>query len=334
MRILAGLATIIIAAGAIYGWGVGIFYPCGPLDRFTRTSDCRILTSFDAAQLQALLELPDGNLLTVARQDGPEPTAPQRLLEVGLAGGAVLSETPIAGVPPGASWMNAALSPAGTQLAATMLDRQSAIIDRASGQVTAQFPLYSAGLVGFDGEDRVLIDRGEISSEHPPDIAAQVFSTRDGSELGQLTDGAAKLIYTKGVSQAFSPDGALLAQHVETPGQSGIVAVRLADAAFQSWSGQLLTAPLGAWSQQLLPWLWFSPDGRYVAASFDGAAVWGKDTSALMIWDVQSLELVRRLPTRSGEIENLVWLDDGRVAVTRFDLVARRGEILAVPVGR
>lgn len=334
MRIWTGLVAIIAAAGAIYGWGIGFFYPCGPVDRIVRTSDCRIVTTFDASQLQALLKLPNGNLLTVARQDGPDPTELQRLLELDPETGAILSETAITGLPPGASWMNAAVSPAGAQLAATMLDQQTAVIDRASGQVTTQFPPYSVGLVGFDGEDRVLIDRGEISSEHPPDIAAQVFSARDGSALGQLTDGAAKLIYTGGVSQAFSPDGTLLAQHVETRGDSGVVALRLADAAFQSWSGQLLTAPLGAWRMQLLPWIWFSPDGRYVAASFDGASVWGKDTSALLIWDVQSLDLIQRLPTRSGEIENLVWLDNDRVAMTRFDLGSRRGEILTLPVGR
>ena len=334
MRIWTGVASIagaVAAGGLVYGWGIGLFYPCGPLDRLMRVSDCHILTTFEAAQPQTLLLLPNGNLLTVLRGDGPEPDQPQQLTELAASDGSVVSQVPIDGLPAGGSWMSAALSPSGDLLAAGLLNQPAAVLDRATGKKLSEMPLYSVALLGFDGDDRVLLDRGEVSSEHPPDISAEVYSAKDGTAQGTLTDGNAIPIYSQGVSQAFSPDGKLLAQHVETEGDSGIVAIRLADAAFQSWSGTLLTAPLGSWSKQMLPMLWFSPDGKFLAAAFDDPNVWGKETSALLIWDIEARALVQRVPTRNADWDSLAWLPDQRaVAVTRFDIDSRRGEIAVV----
>lgn len=324
---VVGLALI---AGGIYGWGVGWFLPCGPVDRIIPVSQCRVLASFEATQLETLLLDADGDLISVMRQDGSEPTRRQRLVEISPATGSIGSELELQGVPPDASWMNAALSPDATRIGATMLNEPATVIDRATGTTLIELPLYSAAAIGFEGSDRVLLDQGVMSSEHPPELVAQVFAMTDAAPLGEARGPIVAPLFTAGVAAALSLDGAFLAQHVESLSDTGIVAVRLADAKFAAWSGFLLTAPLGGWLNQIWPRLWFSPDSRFVAAAFDGAPVWGRDTSALMVWDTQSKELVQRIPTHSAQWDNLVWLDDRKVAVTRFNIVTRRGEIAVI----
>jgi hypothetical protein len=329
-RVLVPVMVVLALGGVVYGWGNGLFYPCGPLDRILSMSQCRVLVGFDATQPQALLLLPNGNLLTVLRGDGEKPAKPMQLTEVALADGSVASQVP-ADVPADGSWMNVALSPSGKLIAASLLDEPATVIDRASGKTLAKAELYSAANIGFDGEDRLLLDPGQISPEHPPEPVAQVFSASDGSAQGRLTGGAATQIFSQGVSQAISPDGKYLAQHVETESDSGVVAIRLADMAFPAWSGMLLTAPLDTWQRHLLPSLWFSPDGKYLAAAFDDPNLWGKDTNALLIWDVEQHRLVQRVPTHDADWDSLVWLPDRHaVAVTHFDLNSRRGEIAVI----
>lgn len=328
--VIGAITGVALAAGATYAWGIGWLLPCGPVDRIVQLSQCRILASFEATQLETLLLDADGDLVTVLRQDGSEPTRRQRLAEISLSDGSISSELEFEGVPPGASWMSAALSPDGTLIGATMLDEPAMVLDRATGNTVIDLPLYSAAGIGFDGPDRVLLDGGVMSSERPPEPVAQAFALADAAELPEASGPAALALFDSGISAALSPDGALLAQHVESLGDSGIVAVRLADARFAAWSGFLLTAPLGAWSQQILPRLWFSPDSKFVAAAFDGAPVWGKDTSALVIWDAQSKELVQRIPTHSAQWDELVWLEGRKVAATRFNTVTRRGEIAVI----
>jgi hypothetical protein len=324
--LILGLALL---GGAIYGWGIGWLLPCGPLDRIVQLSQCRVLVSLEATQLEALLLDADGDLITVLRHDGQDPNGPQRLAEVSPESGKI-NIGPDLQVPPGASWMTAALSGDGALIGATTLNEPAMVIDRATGALVSELPLYSAAGIGFAGPDRVMVDQGVMSSEHPPEPIAKVFALSDAAPLDDISGVAALPLFQSGVSAALSPDGALLAQHVEALGDSGIVAIRLADAAFAGWSGFLVTAPLGAWRQQILPRVWFSPDSAFVAAAFDGAPVWGKDTSALMIWDVASKELVQRIPTHSAQWDQLVWLDERQVAVTRFNTVARRGEIALI----
>jgi hypothetical protein len=328
--VIGSVAGIALLGGAVYGWGVGWLLPCGPVDRVIQLSQCRVLASFEATLLETLLLDTDGDLITVLRQDGQEPTAAQRLAEVSIGTGAIGTGPELDGIPPGASWMTAALSGDGALIGATMLSEPAMVIDRTTGKVVVQLPLYAAAGIGFDGPDRVMLDPGVMSSEHPPEPIAKVFARDDAAPLNDVSGSAALPLFQSGVAAALSPDGALLAQHVETLGESGIVAIRLADAAFASWSGFLVTAPLGAWRQQILPRVWFSPDSAFVAAAFDGAPVWGKDTSALMIWDVATRELVQRIPTHSAQWDQLVWLDERQVAVTRFNTVTRRGEIALI----
>jgi hypothetical protein len=328
--VMGSIAGVALLGGVVYGWGVGWLFPCGPVDRIIQLSQCRVLASFDATLLETLLLDSDGDLVTVMRQEGPEPTGLQRLIEIAATTGAIASEIDLPGVPPGASWMNASLSPDGNLIGAIMLNEPAMVVDRTTGEVVVDLPLYSVAAIGFDSFDHVMVDQGVMSSEHPPEPIAKVFALVDATPLPDATGSAALSLFQSGIAAALSPDGEWLAQHVETLGDSGIVAIRLADAAFVSWSGYLLTAPLGAWRQQILPRVWFSPDSAFVAAAFDSAPVWGKDTSALMIWDVGSKELLQRIPTHSAQWDQLVWLDEREVAVTRFNTVTRRGEIAVI----
>jgi hypothetical protein len=326
MRVWTVMGSIVgtaLIGGAVYGWGIGWLLPCGPIDRIVQVSQCRVLASLEATQLEALLLDADGHLITVMRQDGKDPAGPQRLAEISPGTGAIKMGLGLEGIPPGASWMNAALSRDGGLIAATMLNEPAMVIDRATGKVVADLPLYSAAGIGFDGPDHVLLDPGVMSSERPPEPSAQAYALGDATPLDDVSGTAALPLFQSGIAAALSP-------HVETLGDTGIVAIRLADAAFVGWSGFLLTAPLGAWRQQILPRVWFSSDSAFVAAAFDGAPVWGKDTSALMIWDVGSKELVQRIPTHSAPWDQLVWLDARKVAVTRFNTVTRRGEIAVI----
>jgi len=332
MRILKGLAILlagVVLAGGIYGWGAGWFYPCGPLDRLVSISRCTVIAKFDDRIPQALLRESDGDLLAVLRQDGRNPALPQQLVELSLDG-QVRAEVELTGVPPEANWMAAALSPDDGRIAASLFDAMAQVLDRATGATVTEIPVRNAALVGFDGTDRVMIERGIESTERPPEPAADIFSALDGSAQGEMTNAATTALHSHGLTKALSADGKMLAQHVETRGDSGVVAVRLADAAYPAWSGRLITAPLSSWLRHLLPELWFSPDGQYLAASFDSAPVWGKDTSALVVWDLGDSRVVVQIPTNEGEWDNLVWLDDRRLALSRFNLVTRKAEIAVI----
>lgn len=334
VKTVAGLAVIAAVGGVIYGWGIGLFYPCGPVDKVFSSGACRILVSQPDAQFETLLQAQDGLLLTVIRQDGMEPTRPQRLAEINAADGRVISETALADMPPNASWINAALSPDGSRIAGSSLNERIAVIERSSGALIRRLePFYNVAHVGFVDDDTIMIDRGNVSSERPPALAAQTFAVGDGGQIGDISGEATWPLYQRGLAMALSPDGALLAQHAETRGDAGVVAIRLADAKFIDWAGQLLVAPLGAsgLSSQIWPRLWFSPDSKYLAAAFDGAPAWGKETAALLIWDVSQRKLVQSIPTYHADWDELVWLEGRQeVAVTRFNRDTRTAEIAVI----
>lgn len=326
---LMALVVLGLLGGAVYGWGIGWFLPCGPVDRVIPVSQCRILASFENTQLEALLL--DGNegLLVVTRGDGAAQTVPQQLVAISSTDGSIGPTTPLRDIPPEAAWLNASLSADGTRIGVSLLDHPAMVISRDAGEKLLELPLYSVAAIAFGSGGDMLIDRGLGSSERPPEALAQVFSA-DGTPLPDAHGEPATALFSSGISAALSPDGTMMAQHVETREDTGIVALRLADAAFPAWSGRLLTAPLGGWLDQILPRVWFSPDSKFLAAAFDSAPVWGRDTSALMIWDTDSRTLVQRVPTHSADWDSLVWLEGRRVAATRFNIVTRRGEIAVI----
>ncbi|MGD9738227.1 MAG: hypothetical protein AB7O56_02870 [Bauldia sp.] len=278
-----------------------------------------------------LIAEPDGSLVVALRGLGPEPAAPQRLVTLGPDRD-IASEVTLADLPPDANWMKAALSADGTRIAATRLNGPISVIDRATGSEVASVDVLSAGFVGFDGPDRLLVDRGAGSFERPLSGVAQVYALPDATQVGEASGAAAAPIFTNGIAAAISTDGTLIAQHVETARDSGVVAIRIADAAFPSWSGRLLTAPLAAWrlGRQILPELSFSPDGRYLAASFDSPQEWGRTTSAVIVWSLATDEVVASIPTTT-EWRSIAWLPDGEsLAVLRFHADAGTGEVAVI----
>lgn len=331
-KVVVGSLVGLLALGlGVFAWGVGAFYPCGPLDNLLKFSNCRVIASFPATQLQMLATLPAGTLLTAARGDGPDPTAPQRLIELGTDG-RIVGETPLPALPPKLSWLKAATSADGKLLVLSSLDLRTTVLDRSSGSELGGVQLFGPSFIGFDGDNRVLIDLGVGSFERPASGVAQVYGLA-GTQVGEVSGAAAAPIFGNGIAAAMSADGLRIAQHVETRGDSGIVAVRIADTDFASWAGQLLVAPLRGWrlGGQQLPELSFSPDGRYLAASFDAPREWGAENSALIIWRIEDRAMVARVPSWNAEWRHISWLpDQPAVAVTRFSLDTRSGDVAVI----
>jgi WD40 repeat protein len=323
MRGWQRVAAVVVAAaaigGGVYVWGEGAFLPCGPVDRLLHTSACRIIAVLDDQVLATLSPAPDGTLLGVVQQPGlaKEATRPQELLRIDPATGAVTSRLPLPDVPKDASWLGLAVSPSGNLVAGGFFEGPIQIIDSRTGATLSHIQRGATGLA-FAAEDRIVIDMGWGSFWEGAGETA-VLSVADGSEVAAMPVPGA--LRATGVSSAVSPDGALAAEHVETRGDSGVVAIRLADNARRSLSSRLLVGALSTWrdnGSHLIPLLAFSPDGRSLAASFDDPDVWGRETAALFIWDVTDGRLLRRVPTRS-QWRELVWSADSRsLMATRY----------------
>ena len=267
------------------------------------------------------------------RTAAPDATTPQGLAELTLPAGSWSAEVILPDLPADAYWTDAAIAPDGSRLVVAMLDEPTRVLERSTGEVLAELSLYGMTPWGFAGPDEVRLGTGAAGPQgnlsRPP-----APSGRSTASSGRGSAGAeARPLFHQGVSWALSPDGALLAQHVRTRADTGVVAVRLSSAAAPGTEGELLVAPLGAWlpEGQLVPRLSFSPSGSHLAGLFDSAPVWGRATSALLVWDVETRELVRRVPTRRDRWDNLVWREEAReVAVSRFDPRGRRGEVAVV----
>jgi len=329
---LIGSLTIAVAAGlGIYGWGNGFFLPCGPLLGLIGSPDCRIVASWPATQPQMLQVLPDGSLLTALRADGQEPTATQKLVQFDRDG-KPMGEVALPSFAPELSWAKTALSDDGRLLAVTSVDKRATVLDRTTGAEVGGVDLFGVSYIGFAGEDRIKLNMGFNSFERPPENVARLYSF-DGTALGEATGAEAAPIFTTGTARASTADGRLIAQHVETLKDTGIVAVRLAESQYSDWAGQLLVASLGSWrlGGQQLPELSFSPDGRYLAASFDAPDEWGKENSALIVWRIEDRQIVARVPTWRAEWENITWLaDQPAIAATRFHLDSRVGDVAVI----
>ncbi|WP_395679844.1 WD40 repeat domain-containing protein [Inquilinus sp.] len=324
-------AVVVVAAaigGGVYAWGEGALLPCGPVDRVLHTSACRIVAVLDDQVLAALSPAPDGTLLGVVQQPGlaKEATRPQELLRIDPATGAVTSRIPLPDVPKDASWLGLAVSPSGNLVAGGFFEGPIQVIDGRTGATLSRIQRGATGLA-FVAEDRIMIDMGWGSFWEGSGETA-VLSVADGSETAAVPVPGS--LRSSGVSAAISPDGEMAAEHVETRGDSGMIAIRLADNARRSLSGRLLVGALSAWrgnSGHLIPLLAFSPDGRSLAASFDDPDVWGKETAALFIWDVADGRLLRRVPTRS-QWRDLVWSADSRsLLATRYTPDTYTGQV-------
>jgi hypothetical protein len=319
-RVAAVVVTAAAIGGGVYAWGEGALRPCGLPDRIVHASACRRLAVFDDQDLIRMIAAPDGALLAVSRQPGLEPQRPQQLLRIDPQTGLVRSRVALAQVPPGASWVGAAASPSGRWLAGLFLDGPIQVVDTGTGATRSSLRRGAARLA-FVSEDALALDPG-VTFWGIPDTAP-VVSIADEGDLPARPMAAVTGLVARGISVVQSPDGAILAEHVETRGDSGVVAIRLADAAERGRSSLILAGALDVPTivpglQQLLPELAFSPDGRRLAASFGMSDRWGHDTTALFVWEVEGGRLLRRIASRET-FRNLVWsADSGSIAATRY----------------
>ena len=311
------MAAAVLAAaaigGGVYAWGEGALLPCGPVDRIVDLSSCRLVARFDDQDLAQMVLAPDGSLLAVSRQPGQAPARPQELLRIDPDSGVVRSRVGLAQVPPAASWMAASVSPSGHSIAGVFLDGPIQVIDTGTGATRSPLRRGAAGLA-FVSDDAIALDPGTTFWEIPD--SAPFVSVADNGDLPARKAAEVPGLFAKGVSTARTDGGTITAEHLETRGDSGVIAIRLADAADGRPSGPLLTGALDVPTfvpglQQLLPELAFSPDGRRLAASFSMADEWGRDTAALFVWEVEDGRLLRRVPSKEAW-RRLVWSPDSR----------------------
>jgi hypothetical protein len=223
-------------------------------------------------------------------------------------------------VPPGASWRDAAISPSGRWIAGLFSEGPLQVIDAGTGATRSSLRRGAARLT-FVSDEALALDPG-VTFWGVLDTTP-VVSVADDGDLPARPVAEVPSLFAAGISVAQSPDGVVLAEHVETRGDSGVIAIRLADAADRGRSSLVLTGALDVPTfvpglQQLLPQLAFSPDGKRLAASFGMSDRWGHDTTGLFVWEVEGGRLLRRVASRET-FRNLVWSADSRsLAVTRY----------------
>jgi len=319
-RFAAVVLAVAAVGGGVYAWGEGALRPCGLPDRIVHASACQRLAVFDDQDLAQVIAATDGTLLAVSRQPGQEPQRPQELLRIDPQTGQVRSRVALAEVPPGARWKAAAVSPSGRWVAGLFFNAPLQVIDAGTGATRASLRRGGTDLV-FVSDDALALNPGTTFWD-VPDLAT-VVSVADDGDLPARPMAEVPGLFGQGVRTARSPDGAVLAEHVETRGDSGVVAIRLSSAADPGQSTLLLTGALDVPTfvpglQQLFPRLAFSPDGKRLAASFGMSDRWGHDTTALFVWEVEYGRLLRRIASRET-FQNPVWSADSRsLAVTRY----------------
>lgn len=314
------VVSIASVGGLVYGWGEGLFFPCGPIDRYLHLSNCAIIGHWDGTVVEALVTSGSNGLTAVNRDAVDGSQAPQYFVDVSLTGN-LGAEDPIASTKPDDAWMKAVAAPDGKSILAAIWNEGVWLIDRDTGSRTTRYEgAYSYGPIGFAPDGDVLIDNASPGSFDRPVEPSALRYERDGTGRGEVKGGQAWSIYTDGISSAATADGALMFQHERTNNDTGIVAVRVIEPQFATWGGALLVAPIGGWIDQILPLISVSPDGRFVAASFDSTDEWGQINSALAIWEVESRDLITLVPTWRAEWENIVWLTEGRLAASRYNI--------------
>lgn len=47
------LVSIASVGGLVHGWGNGLFFPCGPIDRYLHLCDCSVIGRFEGTVVEA-----------------------------------------------------------------------------------------------------------------------------------------------------------------------------------------------------------------------------------------------------------------------------------------
>lgn len=327
---LAWLVLGILFAGAgsaIYAQGEGHFWPC---EAMGTGATCEEVWHLDGRSMEAMAVRPDGFLSIISRGAGIDPDSPLMLHVVRPQSGVLMEETALDVLPGDALPSRASIDAIGSQMAfvspdfAIVVDRNGALI-RDLGRGLPAF-------MGFDDQERLLIYQGTSNEVLPSAENVLAFDAKVSAEpvaLGEVP-GA---MFSQGVNLAISPDGALVAQNMAEKESDGMAAVRLVRRDVPEAPGRLLSAELGDGCRYTFVELAFSPDGQQLAGTFDCIKRWGREGSALVIWNVADGTVAERIPTRHNW-GRILWLDQATLMLTRYDVAAQRSGLFRVGLPR
>lgn len=327
----SGLVVVgILGAGAlVYGWGQGLFFPCGSIDRYLRMSNCAVIARWDDTMVEALVGA-DGALLVANRAVDKTSGKPQVFIDLALDG-TQSQPRALADIAPDAPWLDAEISPDGKSVLASILEDGLVLLDRETGNQLASYEgNYGTDRFAFAANGDVLVgDRRGIGFDGPIEPIALRYAP-DGRAQGNAATAEAWPVFTSGIGAATTADGALMVQHESTLKETQTVALRVVEPALSAYAGQLMLAPIGGYLDQVFPRISVRSDGKYVAASFDSADGWGQIRSALVIWDLETRKLITMVPTWRAGWENMVWLADGRLAASRYNIDWLDSEVVVI----
>jgi hypothetical protein len=322
----AVIGVVLGGIGAmVYGYGAGYFWPC---EAFGDRNVCTEIRSIEGRSFQGMVVRPDGTILMTTRQHGTKPSEPVMLMTIDPANGDVVSEVEIGGLAPNASVAAMAVSADGERIALAGLDFVDVIDD--AGAPIAELERGLPAYMTFAGDGRLLVYQGTQGELVPSGDTVLAF---DPAQAGQPETGSAETaaLFSSGLNTVIRQDGALYAQKLEAAA-SGVVGVRLAATAQPEAPGVLLAAQLRGGCSYHFVDMAFSPDGNRLAATADCPDRWGKESSALIVWDVETGGVVRRIPTRHWW-GDMAWLDAQTLVLSRYDAEARRAGLFRVDLG-
>lgn len=328
-----GLAIVVIAAAGVYAWGAGLFWPCETLGRVLGDRCDRVL-SMEARSLNGLAALPDGRLVSIAREPGTDPDGPVALVEIDAASGRVTGEVALAGavLSSDASVSRIAVDVAGERLALSVADQPTTIIDRA-GRVEATIDRVLPAYVAFDAEGRLLVEMGRNSTGIPDVDRTEVFDLAEPETPPvRLAGSPPPAMFASGVQTVLSGDGSLYARGVPS-GRSGTAGVQVGPVNDRDAPSLILATQLRPGCTYNLPPLAFSPDGSKLAAILSCSARWGTVGSALAVWNVATGDVLARIPTNHG-FGDMLWQGEETLLVTRYDPDAPLAELFRVRVSQ
>lgn len=120
-----------------------------------------------------------------------------------------------------------------------------------------------------------------------------------------------------------------MALRIDGEGDNDGVGIRLVGRDEGNVPGMVLSAALDAGCRSPFVDLAFSPDGRYLAATFDCNAGWGQEGSALVLWSTETGAISHRIPTRH-DWGKMLWTDQATLMLTRYDAQTRRAGLFRV----
>lgn len=332
-KLLFGLIAAVAALGGAgtYAWGAGWFWPCEDWGLPFANGQCERVARFEDRNIGSFGILPNGNLLVATGAEGLDPQTPMSLAEVDRATGAVLSDTSLTAMSLEARAARMAITADGSQVAFSMLDEKTTVVDR-SGKIVSTFNRWIPSYLDFDDKGWLWLDMGHNIGGVPDPDAAQGWNIADpGDEPvpANIADWAA--LYQSGVNTALSPDGTVYAQKIDQAYDSAVTGIRVGYVGSEEEPGLLLGVNLRADCSYASSEISFSPFGTQVAAEFGCPERWGQISTALAVWDYDKRKTLLVLPG-IDEVRTLRWEDANTILAQRYNFGPETSDILRIRV--